>query len=120
MTDRLLVDLPLPLDGGPNKREHHMVRARRVKKERQLAAWVFGSRIRGWAPCVVTITRFSKQKCDRDNLIGRCKAVRDGIADALGVDDASDRVQWEYDERIVTKTNGLRLGVRIEVQRTTP
>jgi hypothetical protein len=31
---------------------------------------------------------------DDDNLAGACKSVRDGIADALMVDDRHPRVRW--------------------------
>lgn len=30
----------------------------------------------------------SRRRYDDDNLLGRCKAYRDGIADALGIDDS--------------------------------
>jgi hypothetical protein len=45
---------------------------------------------------VVTITRVSPRLLDDDNLRGALKAVRDGIADALGVDDRDERVRWRY------------------------
>lgn len=48
------------------------------------------------APLVVTITRHGPRKLDDDNLQGACKAVRDGIADSVGVDDGSDIYTWVY------------------------
>ena len=45
---------------------------------------------------VVTLTRIGARKLDSDNLARSMKAVRDGIADALGIDDGSDRIEWKY------------------------
>ena len=52
------------------------------------------------APLVVTITRSGPRKLDDDNLHGACKAVRDGIADSIGVDDGSDIYTWVYKQVI--------------------
>lgn len=38
-------------------------------------------------PFRVTVTRFGPRKMDDDGVAASCKHVRDGIADALGVDD---------------------------------
>lgn len=45
---------------------------------------------------VVTLTRLGPRKLDSDNLAGSFKAIRDGVADALGIDDGSELIQWEY------------------------
>lgn len=50
-------------------------------------------------PCVVTLTRVSAGVLDDDNLAAACKHVRDGIADALGVDDGGRFVRWVYAQR---------------------
>jgi hypothetical protein len=36
---------------------------------------------------------------DSDNLAGALKAVRDGVADWLGIDDRDPRVAWVCDQR---------------------
>jgi P2-related tail formation protein len=36
---------------------------------------------------------------DGDNLQSGFKAVRDGVADWLGIDDGSQLVEWEYRQR---------------------
>jgi len=50
----------------------------------------------GW---VVLLTRVSPKKFDDDNLAASLKSVRDGIAEALGVDDGGDEVVWLCDWR---------------------
>ena len=44
----------------------------------------------------VAFTRISPRALDDDNLRGALKAVRDGVADALGIDDRDSRVTWSY------------------------
>lgn len=45
---------------------------------------------------VVTLTRVAPRRLDSDNLASACKGLRDGIADALGVDDGDERLEWRY------------------------
>lgn len=45
-------------------------------------------------PVVVTLERFAPQLCDDDNLAGSLKHVRDGVADAYGIDDADPRIRF--------------------------
>lgn len=52
------------------------------------------------APLVVTMTRHGPKKLDDDNLQGACKAIRDGIADSIGVDDGSDIYTWVYKQKV--------------------
>ena len=35
---------------------------------------------------------------DDDNLATACKHIRDGCADALGIDDGDSRIKWMYKE----------------------
>lgn len=108
-----LVDLIMPLKtiNPLNCREHHMARARRVKRERRRvdAALLAGP---GWrvqhhlrrqlqagAKLVVTLERRSRGLLDSgDNLPASMKGVRDQIAEWLGVDDRDPRVGWAYDQ----------------------
>lgn len=48
-------------------------------------------------PVVVLLTRHSPKKFDDDNLAAAFKSVRDGLAEAWGVNDGSDEVTWLYD-----------------------
>lgn len=78
---------------SPNARGHFMARSTAVKKARSDAFWATKAagihapntpRIRlKWS-----FNPPTAHKRDDDNLIGRCKAYRDGIADALGIDDS--------------------------------
>jgi hypothetical protein len=66
-----------------NRRKVHAYRivAALEQAHKHLGA-VLGSR-----PSKTTIVRVSSGRLDDDNLIGACKGVRDGIAEALGFDD---------------------------------
>lgn len=91
---------------GPNQREHHMARKRRVEGER---AAVCGSALvqlgPAWQgrvplPCTVTLTRVGKRFLDGDNLQGACKAIRDQVAALLGCGDGpADPITWHYSQR---------------------
>ncbi len=89
---------------SPNMREHWAVRARRVKAERNAARFSLPGQLGGRfaMPCTVTLTRVTPPRgktLDDDNLRGCLKAVRDGVADWLGVADNDPRVTWRYDQR---------------------
>jgi len=48
---------------------------------------------------VVTLCRVAPRTLDDDNLRGATKGLRDGVADALGINDNDPRVTWEYQQR---------------------
>jgi hypothetical protein len=88
--------LPWPSkDLSPNARVHYRVKAAATKAARQLAvvlAFEAGwrnvklpeGRLHLWIDCYQAP---GKKLPDDDNMIGRCKAYRDGIAQVLGIDD---------------------------------
>jgi hypothetical protein len=43
--------------------------------------------------------RLTGRALDGDNLQRALKAVRDGVADALGIDDGDSRIEWQYGQR---------------------
>ena len=109
------VVVPVRTISSSNAREHWAVRARRVKTERAAALLVLRSTgCPLWtAPLVVRLTRISGPRgktLDDDNLRGCLKAIRDGVADWLGVQDNDPRITWRYDQR---KADAW--GVEIEV-----
>lgn len=112
----IVISLPLRLVSEANVREHHMVKARRASEQRQLARMALTPQIppirepHVWHDIEVRITRIGPRKLDSDNLARACKAVRDGIADAVGLDDGDPRFDWDYDQR----TKGRSYGVIIE------
>lgn len=89
-----MIELPLRIESVANKREHWSVRSRRSKAHRLAALAVPAHSL----PCVVTLVRVAPRGLDGDNLQSGFKALRDGIADRLGVKDNDPRVEWRYDQ----------------------
>lgn len=83
---------------GLNVREHWRARARRVKDERESAAWALIGKDKPSTPCSVRLTRYAPSNgLDDDNLAGALKAIRDAVADWIGVDDKhAERVRYVY------------------------
>lgn len=108
------VDLPLKIISEANQREHWAQKARRAKFQRQQS--FLALRASGASPNViqahVRLTRIGGRRLDDDNLAGGFKAVRDGVADWLGLDDGSNLLSWSYAQR---KGNVKEYGVLIEV-----
>lgn len=101
------IDFTLPMHtiSEANRRGKRGAKMSRVKQQRHLArltmqaAWS-----RGWdallvepGGLVVCLHRAAPSDgLDDDNLRAALKAVRDGIADAMGIDDRDKRVRWAY------------------------
>ena len=92
-------------------------RGRAFEKQRQketaktYTAGALSGRAPMTPPLIITITRIGKRKMDSDNLAYAAKAVRDGIAAALGINDGDERLTWEYPQEI-----GKEYGVRVEIK----
>lgn len=93
MTFALSVTIPIRTVSLTNKREHWGDRARRSKAEKDAVGWMVP---KCKPPCTVTLTRIGPKLLDDDNLRGALKAVRDGIAAKLSVDDSDPTVVWNY------------------------
>ena len=95
---------------------HHFARAKLTKMHRT-EAWKCmrstGS-VTVSEPLLVTLTRESAGILDDDNLRGAIKAIRDGVADWLGVPDNDPRVTWAYAQRTVPRK---QYAVEVCVQR---
>jgi hypothetical protein len=102
--------LPLRTVSEMNVRTHWSARAKRMKTARRTAAALCPASA---LPCTVTMTRHSAGTLDDDNLRSALKGVRDGIADRLGVDDASPAVEWRY-EQAKAKRGEYAVHIRIE------
>lgn len=87
------VMLPIKTISEMNARCHWAARASRAKRQRRVA-WTLTPQHP--LPVVVTLTRYSAGTLDDDNLRSALKAVRDGIAERLGVPDNDPRVEWRY------------------------
>lgn len=109
--------LPLRLYSTSNRREHWAKRAKRVKRERgiveTLTRHVIAQAGFALGGVVITITRHGPRKLDSDNLATSAKAVRDGIADALFMDDGDDRLDWRYAQ---VTGKGVKYGVTIRIE----
>ena len=92
------ITIPIRTAPGQNVREHHHVRAKRVRSERNAVAWMLKRVERPPLPCSVRLTRIAPSNgMDDDNLAGSVKSVRDQIAEWLGVDDKHrDQVRYVY------------------------
>jgi len=94
----LVATLPMRLPSTANLREHWGAKAKRASEHRSAARMVLGTRARGLVPAIVTLTRVAPRRLDDDNLATAFKNVRDGVADAIGVDDRDPRISWRYDQ----------------------
>ncbi len=91
-------DLKLP--SILNKRMHWRALASLKKGQRRAARMATDEVALPPGQLTVTITRHGPVPLDDDNLQGACKAVRDGIADSVGVDDGSDLYVWQYRQEV--------------------
>lgn len=97
------LSLPIRTVNPLNNRRHWRVVSARSKRERATTYLLAGSHwtVHGWPklPATVLLTRIAPRAMDTDGLAASFKAVRDGIAERLGIDDGSDKVKWEYAQR---------------------
>lgn len=121
-------EIPLSLPSVANMSEHWMVKAKRVKAQRQAVAWavkstslltsraawleVLATLARGES-LIVTLTRVAPRpiKDKHDNLRSAFKAIVDQVAAELGIDDSSDCIDWQY------RQEKGPVAVRIEIAR---
>lgn len=92
------------LPSRPNLRGHWRKTASLTKAQRRDAWLAFqaahpGAHLNLRPPITITMCRVSARKLDDDNLAGAFKAVRDGVADWLGIDDGSPLLRWVCEQR---------------------
>jgi hypothetical protein len=119
---RIFAHVPVQIVSVANMREHWASRARRSNTHRESAhyALMAVSRDLPKLPLVVTLTRLQPslgRHMDSDNLASACKAVRDGVADYLAVDDGDPAIEWRYRQR---RANGWGCEVLIEKGKNGP
>jgi hypothetical protein len=90
------VCIPMPVVSEANTRgKGHFRKASRAKRQKQIVTHVLNVfAVRPRLPCRVEFTRIARGKLDTDNAVGAFKAVRDSVAEHLGVDDGGDAVDW--------------------------
>ncbi len=84
-----------------NSRDHWAKKAKRVKGQRAVTTMFCRSKFGYRPPSLpvgVKLTRIAPRELDDDNLWGSLKAVRDGVADWLRVQDNNPQVMWLYDQ----------------------
>jgi hypothetical protein len=93
-------EIPLRTRNRTNERVHWSERAKVAKRERA-AAMLAATCVTPWLKpaWVVTMTRVGPQEMDDDGLRAALKAVRDGIAARLKVDDSTPLIRWEYRQK---------------------
>lgn len=84
-----------------NQRLHWAARAKIIKNQRITASLLVAQAVGRTPrkPKAVTLTRISSRPLDGDNWVAAAKGIRDGVADALGIDDGDSRVKWKYEQR---------------------
>jgi hypothetical protein len=105
----LCVLLPIKIASTQNTRECWQAKARRAKVHRETASGYLWPqpKISAVGPIEITLTRIGVRRLDDDNLAGGFKACRDGVADWLGIDDGSPRLEWSYAQRKAPKGASL-------------
>lgn len=94
--------VPVCIENISNARMHWSENARKAKIHRTsalYAAMSAGIRPLAKGTAKITLTRIfagRRKAFDSDGLAIACKSVRDGLADALGIDDGSDRLEFCY------------------------
>lgn len=105
--------LPLKLGSLANARLHWAARAK-IAANQRMSAGIAVATSKDWrAPSgriVISLTRVGRRMLDDDNLQAAFKHVRDGVADALGIDDGDKRLTWVYSQR-----TGKEYAVEIEI-----
>ncbi len=109
---------PLHTVSEANARDGWRARARRAKEHRGVVAMVLRPMLSGWRvgtrQIEVTFVRVSAGKLDDDNLRSAIKGTRDGVSDALGIDDGDPRVQFFYEqERCSPKSYAVIVTIKL-------
>ena len=97
----ITIELPFPDRVlSPNSRKHWAVKARAVAKAKEDAYWIAASEYKvqsilkqcntGELRCTWTFhpPKDKRRRWDDDNLVAAMKSARDGVCDALGIDDS--------------------------------
>ena len=110
----MILTMPWPPTAlSPNASQHYMALARAKKAYREACAWTAkeqGARRIEADKLHLTLTFYppTRRAFDLDNALARCKAMLDGLADVLGVDDS----RWSL---TIQKADDIGGFVRVEV-----
>lgn len=99
----LRATIPVRTVSETNAREHWARRHKRRATIRSSVGLVMAGALAGGGvsgTCEVQLVRHAPSSgLDDDNLVSSLKAARDGVADALGIDDRDPRVAWSYAQK---------------------
>jgi hypothetical protein len=97
-----------PVVGLPNPQpEHREIQTLESRPQKQARGK------KGVVRCVVQIVSYRTRELDDDNCTGGSKAMRDAIAESLGIDDGDRRIRFE-----VSQVIGTAVGTHVLI--TTP
>ena len=121
MRELLRVERPMELRSAANLRLHWSERARRAKTHRLIGYTLMRSAIHATGnpffmarlgDIEIELTRMAPRRLDSDNNVSAFKSIRDGVADALEIDDGDEHFLWTYRQESVAKKNS---GIRVRV-----
>ena len=107
---------PIRTQSEANLREHWAPKAKRAKIQRATVGMLVQQKPmlrRHPGMFEVTLTRIAPRKLDTDNLARSMKAIRDGVADALHLDDGDVRFDWKYTQE---KGEPKKYAVKIQIE----
>ena len=115
------VHLPIRTVSEANVRECWQAKHRRAKGQKEAVGLMLNRYRRSLQAhggrFYVTLTRVGVRKLDGDNLQRSFKAIRDQVAETIGIDDGSERIEWKYAQG--KGKYGVKVTIEINHQRLT-
>lgn len=113
MTYRIWVKTVSEANQAEHWRKRHK-RRKALRREAWLATLEHCGKVTIGDGLRISLTRItpSTRRLDSDNLAMSLKSIRDGIADALGVDDGDERIVWAYEQCKEHKTWAVQVVIQ--------
>lgn len=100
----MIIKFPIKTVSEANRREHWAAKNKRLVKQKADFRLLWRShRIRALLPVEIVFTRFSCRVLDDDNLRSAFKAIRDVVAQEIGIDDGSELLNFVYRQEKIDK-----------------
>ncbi len=94
------IHMPIRTVSEANVRECWQAKHRRAKGQKEAVGLMLNRYRRTLQAFAgrfhVTLTRIGVRKLDGDNLQRSFKAIRDQVAETIGIDDGSEWIEWKY------------------------
>lgn len=108
----LKINVPLRIYSEANMREHWAKKSRRTTEQRHVTRYMVMNELCrqgvSFTRGTVKLIRLAPRTLDSDNLQSAFKAVRDGLADAIKINDGKPEVVYTYDQE-QSKAYGFRI-----------